>query len=231
MTLVIDISCKGASSCQRILLEDGDALCVGRANETLDLVSDPRLSRKHFNLRYSNREIEITHLSRTNPTLVAGEGSADFIEINGKQVESSSCRIIAGSHRFVVTLEAPDSVIAPTLSGENNAENWSDVDAESDANPFLDSVEESNKEPAVLDTPSAQATMPSQNSNPVKPSEPNKPVFLLDDDPISDTPISDTPATPKSPTTKSPPTNPPSAPDAPKPDEKIIFPLEDDFFD
>ena len=225
MTLVIDISCKGASSGQRILLEDGEALCVGRANESLDLVADPRLSRKHFNLRYSNREIEITHLSRTNPTLVASEGSADFIEINGKQVESSGCRIIAGSHRFVVVVEAPDSIIAPTLSGEDNAEIWSDVDAESDDSPFFDSSEEPNEPPVVPDMPSAQATMPSQGGSPSKPPEPSKPVFSLDDA----TPQS--PATPLDSSTQAPPTPPANAPDLSSTDKKMVFPLEDDFFD
>lgn len=234
MTLVIDVSCKGSSSGQRILLEDGETLNVGRANESLDLVADPRLSRKHFILRYCNREIEITHLSRTNPTLVASEGSTDFTEVNGKQVEASGCRIIAGSHRFVAVVEAPDSIIEPTLSGEDQAEIWSDVDSQSDGDPFFDSFAESNGDSAIPDIAPAKATMPSPIIDPIAPSAvPTKPaatsnklVFSLGDEAPQPSSASDT-AKPKLP----PAVKTSSEPSPSEPPKKIFFPVEDDFFD
>ena len=127
MTLVVDVTCKGSDRSRRFVLEDGQELEIGRANEDLNLAADPRLSRQHFILRYLDRQIEIRHLSRTNPTMVASEGSADFKQVEGARIEENSCRIIAGSHRIVAALEEPDSVIAPTLSGEEHAEQWSDV--------------------------------------------------------------------------------------------------------
>ena len=170
MTLVLDITCKGSSEGQRVLLEDGDTLEVGRANETLNLSADPRLSRKHFILRYVNREIEITHLSRTNPTLVASEGSSDFVEVTGRQVESRECRIIAGSHRFVVVVEGRETVIEPMLSGEAQAEIWSDVDSEEQGNQFFfDSFSEQNKPAGSSNADPSQATMKDANIKPVVP--------------------------------------------------------------
>lgn len=128
MTLVIDVSCKGSSQARRFVLQDRQSLEVGRSNEELKLVSDARLSRKHFSVRYEGGRIEVTHHSRTNPTLIAVEGSSDFQKVRGSQWEDRNCRLIAGSHRFVLTIEKPDSVIAPTLSGEENSDFWSDVD-------------------------------------------------------------------------------------------------------
>ena len=226
MTLVIDISCKGASSGQRILLEDGDTLNVGRANESLDLVADPRLSRKHFILRYCHREIEITHLSRTNPTLVASEGSADFVEVNGKQIEPKGCRIIAGSHRFVAVVEAPDSIIEPTLSGEDQAEIWSDVDSLSDSDPFFDSLAESNEDSVIPEVASGQTTIPNRNVDTITPpAAPVKPAITTNKP--DNTPNEVVQKSSSADTAKSKPL--PSPPEPPQ--KKIFFPLEDDFFD
>ena len=244
MTLVIDITCKGSSDGQRVLLEDGDTLKVGRANESLGLNVDPRLSRKHFVLTYCNREIEITHLSQTNPTLVASDGSADFREVAGKQVEQSGCRIIAGSHRFVAVVEAPDSIIEPTLSGEDQAEIWSDVDSEDQGNQFFfDSFAEPNEEAGAAESRPSQPTMRSPHIKPVAKNAvtfqdstppmaiPNKSVFPIDDS------GSEAPAAEDAPDCEPEPRPTPIKPASPKtPDhstteKKIFFPIEDDFFD
>ena len=248
MTLVIDITCKGSSAGQRVLLEDGDTLNVGRANETLGLGADPRLSRKHFILRYCNREIEITHLSKTNPTLVAGEGSTDFAEVTGKQVEPHGCRIIAGSHRFVALVEAPDSIIEPTLSGEDQAEIWSDVDSEDAGNQFFfDSFPEQEKEVHPPEAALAHPTMPNAVTKPIPASAvtqadsvepkamPGKSAISSEDSDRKPPANSDDPrcTEPKSPPAPKSPDKPaPSkAPDLAKTDKKIFFPIEDDFFD
>jgi len=236
MTLVIDITCKGASSGQRVLLEDGETLNVGRANEDLDLVADPQLSRKHFILRYCNHEIEITHLSRTNPTLVAGDGSTDFVEIAGKRVEPHGCRIIAGSHRFVAVVEAPDSIIEPTLSSDDQAEIWSDVDSEGEPSPFcFDSFPEVNEKGKVPEEPQAGATIRNPNIKPTPPPPalktptPAKPMFSVDESnpkvaEPSDASGSAEPEVPLASRT-------PAKPAPSKEDKKIFFPIEDDFFD
>ena len=248
MTLVIDITCKGSSVGQRVLLEDGETLNVGRANETLKLSADPRLSRQHFEIRYCNREIEITHLSKTNPTLVASEGSPDFVEVNAKQVEPRGCRIIAGSHRFVAVVEAPDSVIEPASSNEDQAKIWSDVASEEDQDPFFfDSSLEQDKQAGSPEDASAQATIPSPNIKPNSPLavtqvdliqpavEPAKFSFPIDDcepeTPAVSSSSSDT--NPEPPPTSKAPTKPvpTKTPDPSPAEKKIFFPIEDDFFD
>ena len=112
MTLIIDVSCSGASNTGRIKLKPGDTFLVGRSNTDSSLIADARLSRKHFSIHYADDHIEITHLSRTNPTLVASEGSSNFAKVRDVIVERQSCRIIAGSHRFILTVAQPATEIA-----------------------------------------------------------------------------------------------------------------------
>ena len=112
MTLIIDVSCSGASNTGRIKLKTGDTFLVGRSNTDSSLIADARLSRKHFSIHYADDHIEITHLSKTNPTLVASEGSSNFAKVRDVIVERNSCRIIAGSHRFILTVAQPATEIA-----------------------------------------------------------------------------------------------------------------------
>lgn len=126
MTLIIDVSCRGVDETRRLQLEEGEEILVGRDNRDVVLCKDQTLSRKHFLLRYSDRSIVVKHLSRTNPTLMAPDGSSDFRRITELKTEFKACRIIAGSHRFVATLECLESA---TISGDVN-EIWSDFDDE-----------------------------------------------------------------------------------------------------
>jgi hypothetical protein len=217
------------------LLEDEQTLEVGRANEKLRLASDPRLSRKHFVIRYKDRQIEITHLSRTNPTLVAVEDSPEFEPVQGKQIEERSCRIIAGSHRFVAVVEAPDSIIEPTLSGEDHDEIWSDVDAEPD--PLSDSFDEPLSDPSKP-VDSARATLAGANVPKSPPPSPapqsSKPVFSLDDS--IDERVEKPPKVAEKPSPrKEVPTEVSSKDQAEEKSDgfgdKPFFPIEDDFFD
>ncbi|MFK7767218.1 MAG: FHA domain-containing protein [Mariniblastus sp.] len=127
MTLVINVSCKGSAETKRFVLDENDHLDVGRGNEDLNLVVDPRLSRRHFIIRYVDNKIEIEHLSKTNPTIVASDGTGDFQKVKNVRVEEDACRIIAGSHRFVLTVEKPDSCIDKTIDVDQS-DFWSDVD-------------------------------------------------------------------------------------------------------
>jgi hypothetical protein len=127
MTLIIEISCRGISGTRRLELEAGQEIVVGRDNTDLLLTKDQTLSRQHFRLSYFENSITVEHLSRTNPTLVASEGSSDFKKVVDSTCELRACRIIAGSHRFVAAVETPDSA---TISGHSH-EIWSDVDESS----------------------------------------------------------------------------------------------------
>lgn len=246
MTLVIDVTCRGNSYSRRLILEDGDQMEIGRANEELNLTPDPQLSRRHFVLKYSNRQIEVTHLSRTNPTLIADEGSADFQPVNGRQVASGGCRIIAGSHRFVAVIEAPDSVISPTLSGDENAQIWSDVDEEdSVAQPFDDSfcdptpaskpdphraaqsdssgaaffnLDDSVEEQFGASTKADDATPSRWESRPTEPAAEHR--SQAEPEPENDS--SPLPASNRAE---------PKPQEKSEPNKKIVFPLDDDFFD
>jgi len=139
MSLVVNISCTGSNKTKRVVLNDGDTLNVGRTNHEATLVVDARLSRKHFTIRYVDGRIEITHLSHTNPTLVAAQNSSDFQKVKGVRTESNGCRIMAGSHRFILTVSKPDSVPPVGFSDDFDAHEvpegshdhfWSDVESE-----------------------------------------------------------------------------------------------------
>ena len=131
MTLIVDISFQKSDKSQRIVLNENDELIVGRQNERTLLSADPRLSRRHFSIRLRGGEILIEHLSKTNPTLLAPEDSSDFQPIRGRQKLAKSCRIIAGFHRFILTLEGAHST-APT-PGDLAGSGWGDVDDDRDA--------------------------------------------------------------------------------------------------
>jgi hypothetical protein len=239
MTLVIDVSCKGSSQTKRFVLNDNDVMHIGRSNEELNLASDPRLSRKHFIVRYDDGSVEIEHLSSTNPTLLAPEGSADFKKVNGTHLERASCRIIAGSHRFVLTVEKPDSVIEATLSDADHSDFWSDVD-DDDQEPIPESPKGSNsvetlREPEtriggstrkpvqnLFDDDSVQPagedlTRPRQSSQPRQNSQ-TEPVVQQPESPRQTEP-------PKQPEPKQ------SEPAKPDSGAKPFFPITDDFFD
>lgn len=231
MTLVIDVTCRGNSYSRRLILEDGDELEVGRANEELKLTPDPQLSRRHFILKYANRQIEITHLSRTNPTLIADDGSADFQPINGRHVAVGGCRVIAGSHRFVAVVEAPDSVISPTLSGDANAQIWSDVDDEEpSSHPLNDPFDDSVHNPISPSNPEPHRAPASDSSGPA---------FFNMDDSVEDKfgaatkPNKSVPSERESrPTEPTADRRPPAEPEKiHEPEKKIVFPLDEDFFD
>ena len=127
MSLIVNVSCKGSTQSRRFVLDEKDVLEVGRGNDDLNLVVDPRLSRKHFEIRYVDQKIEIKHLSKTNPTMVARHGTSDFKKVQEVRVEEDACRIIAGSHRFVLTVEKPDSAVDKTMDVDHS-DFWSDVD-------------------------------------------------------------------------------------------------------
>lgn len=229
MTLVIDVSCKGTARSRRFVLQEGQNLEVGRANEDLNLANDPRLSRRHFLIEYSDREITVTHLSRTNPTLVASEGTADFQEVDGMRIERLGCRIIAGSHRFVATVEAPESEISPTLDGQEFAEQWSDVDdAESDfQQPAVELPPEEDDEDLVEQQPvfEQKPTIVSRSKD--KEDRHRKLAATKHDDLFDDLagPAPDPYPAPKRKDNKPEPDPPSSLPN------KLHFPIADDFFE
>jgi len=160
VTLIIDVSCRGVDETRRLKLEDGEELLVGRDSSELVLRKDQTLSRRHFVLRYSNGSITIEHLSRTNPTLMAAEGSGEFQRIRETQTESRTCRIIAGSHRFVATLESYESA---TISGDIS-EIWSDFE-----------------EPGEVDLEQSEVKLPVPEPINDHLGQPEKPVFTWDD--------------------------------------------------
>lgn len=127
MTLIVDISFQKSDKSQRIVLNENDELIVGRQNEKTLLSADPRLSRRHFSIRLRGGEILIEHLSKTNPTLLAPEDSSDFQPIRGQQKLSQSCRIIAGFHRFILTLEGAQTT-AQSPMGDLSGAGWGDID-------------------------------------------------------------------------------------------------------
>lgn len=146
MTLVIEISCTGSNKAKRMVLKNGESLEIGRSNSDASLVVDARLSRKHFAIRFIDGQIEVTHISQTNPTMVAPQGSSDFAKIKGIHCEPDGCRIIAGSHRFVLTVAKPESVALMGFSDdlstdegavEHRSEFWSDVDSGT-SEPMID---------------------------------------------------------------------------------------------
>jgi hypothetical protein len=173
--------------------------------------------------------------------LVASEGSTEFNPVSGQQIESGGCRIIAGSHRFVAVVEAPDSVIEPTLSGEDQTEIWSDVDSEDNngGGLFFDSFPEPEGEAANADVPPAQATIPSPRINADKRSNSvTKPAFSMSDA-INEAPEDSSSAKTARPETTSSTASSPQKSAKPdnqgkthqKTDKKLFFPIEDDFFD
>ena len=138
MTVIIDISFKKSDRSKRVVLEEGQDLVIGRSNEDVLMTSDPRLSRKHFRISHQAGCIELEHLSRTNPTLVAAENSSDFQKLRGSESYQTSCRIIAGFHRFVVTLETAETLEHSPMPEFNVASSWSDMDDdESDNDPII----------------------------------------------------------------------------------------------
>lgn len=157
MTLVIDVSCKGIEGSRRISLEDNETLEIGRANDELELSKDRRLSRRHFLISFKNGEIELSHLSKTNPTLVAPIGKGEFTKLRGKLTLTDNCRIMAGSHRFILTLESFDSVFSPTLSSPSLEHIWFDMEDDEGEDPFA--VEE--EDTGVSTSQSAKATLQS----------------------------------------------------------------------
>lgn len=102
MNLSIEIYCRGTDKTKRCQISDGDSIVFGRSNADYNLIDDPRLSRKHFSVQLSGSKIIIRHLSKTNPTLVASEGSNDFHVVEKVHEEPIGCRIIAGSHRLML---------------------------------------------------------------------------------------------------------------------------------
>lgn len=163
MTLIIDVSCRGVDETRRLQLEEGEEILVGRENRDVVLRKDQTLSRQHFLLRNSNSSIVVKHLSKTNPTLMAPEGSSEFLRVTETQTEFRTCRIIAGSHRFVATLESLDSA---TISGGSNGI-WSDFE------------EEDGGEVGEVDATSNKIPLPSPLVDSGEQSE--KPVFTWDD--------------------------------------------------
>ena len=228
MTLVVDVTCKGSDRSRRFVLEDGQELEIGRANEDLNLAADPRLSRQHFILRYLDRQIEIRHLSRTNPTMVASRG-CKFTQVNGTRTEEDSCRIIAGSHQIVLTLEEPDSVIAPTFSPEEHEDRWSELDSEGGSEDDQDWI----KEGGLTFTPEIGEGDDQLNELPVeleRPDGPRAPITIVDrPDSKSDHGAEEKsgrePASPVS----NPRDN--GAVSASGTKKKLFFPIADDFFE
>lgn len=209
MTLVIEVSCTSSRDTKRLELEDGKSLEIGRSNEELHLFNDARLSRRHFEIRYADGKIEITHLSRTNPTLVASDGSTEFKKVEGTRTENGSCRIIAGSHRFVLIVEKTDSVLEQTMSGGEPHGFWSDVDGDS-----KDSVVAVDSEP----TPAGRASPTIQDHQPPKaqPERPKSDFFDVEDAPTEKKTSQSAPKSTKSPKSRT---------------KKPFFPVADDFFD
>lgn len=136
MTAIVEISFKNSDRSKTVVLEAGDELVIGRSNEDMLMTPDPRLSRRHFLIRYRNGQVELEHLSRTNPTLVASADSRDFQKIKGSTSFVNGCRIIAGFHRFIVTLESQQTLQQSNDSEFSPASSWGDLP--SDANdPIL----------------------------------------------------------------------------------------------
>ncbi|MEL7498547.1 MAG: FHA domain-containing protein [Planctomycetota bacterium] len=133
MTLIVDISFQKSDRSQRVVLEVDDELVVGRLNKKTLLSPDPRLSRRHFIIRHVDGGIELEHLSKTNPTLVASENSSDFQPIRSSENLFQSCRIIAGFHRFVLTLERADTQEHSSIPEFGAAGSWTDVDDDDEA--------------------------------------------------------------------------------------------------
>ena len=104
MSLLIKALRKGSRHIQKLELQANQELVMGRSTKKLGLEGDPRLSRKHFKLQYTGDEIVVTHLSKTNPTLIAEEGIEDFRPVTGDCSVKVNCRIIAGSYRFQLEL-------------------------------------------------------------------------------------------------------------------------------
>lgn len=130
MTLIVDISYQKSDKSRRIVLEDRDELLVGRLNDQVLLTADPRMSRRHFLIRHADGEIQLEHLSKTNPTLLASENSSDFRPISGQQTQMHSCRIIAGFHRFVLTIERAETIQHSPVPEFDAITSWGDVDDE-----------------------------------------------------------------------------------------------------
>lgn len=128
MTLIVDISYQKSDKSRRIVLEDRDELLVGRLNDQVLLTADPRMSRRHFLIRHADGEIQLEHLSKTNPTLLASENSSDFRPISGQQTQLHSCRIIAGFHRFVLTIERAETIQHSPVPEFDAITSWGDVD-------------------------------------------------------------------------------------------------------
>ena len=229
MSLVINISCTGSDETKRVVLNDGETLKIGRTNHEATLVVDPRLSRKHFMIRFIDGLIEITHLSHTNPTLVAAQGSSDFQKVKGERSESGGCRIMAGSHRFILTVSQPDSVDPMGFSDDlsahetpdgSHAHFWSDVDSEP-SHPVLegegagrtDSAESRPRSrPPAETVPIARENLAEEKTPHQHVTQPN--VFFDDDEPFEED------------------VEPPAKPPEKKPKtKKPFFPIGDDFFD
>lgn len=219
MTLVVDVSCRGSSDTRRFLLAEGDELVIGRANEELDLHRDRRLSRKHFILRYADRQIEITHLSKTNPTMVAAVDSKDFLQVEGKHIEAHSCKIMAGSHRFVAVIEAPNSVIDPTPSADVTAQIWVGDD---DVSEPLEECPLPPECQTFVGDPMVAAEVPAE----VPAEKPQAGGFAfsdsVDESFLDDAPVEEPVQEPKA--------EPRRGSDV-EPKRKMTFPLDDDFFD
>jgi predicted component of type VI protein secretion system len=215
MTLIIEVSCTSSGDTKRFVLEDGQSLEVGRSNEELHLFNDPRLSRRHFEVRYADGQITIKHLSRTNPTLVASDGSTDFQKVEGKRSEMGGCRIIAGSHRFVLMVEKADSVLENTMSGGEPSDLWSDVEDVHEVQDDwkVESVAPTNR---TAPTPASRVkkTVKDEQPPPIPKPQRSKTNLFDDDD--------------------SPPKEARSRPPIKEPTKKVkkpFFPVTDDFFD
>ena len=227
MSLIVNISCTGSNETKRVVLNDGDALNVGRTNHEATLVVDARLSRKHFTIRYVDGRIEITHVSHTNPTLVAAQGSSDFQKVQGVRTESNGCRIMAGSHRFILNVSTPDSVppvgfsddvVAHEVSEGSHDHFWSDVDSEPSEPVHAESDRRETRETSprsrkpVKTIPINREELAAGKSPSEHVTQPN--VFFDDDEPVEKKAV--------------PPVKPPEKKSKTK---KLFFPLGDDFFD
>lgn len=174
MKLIVDISCRGVEETLRAYLEEGQELVVGRENKDILLQEDRTLSRRHFSLRFSGDMIEVSHHSSTNPTLISDFETNSFRQVRGTDTERESCRIIAGKHRFVASLESFESA---TVSGDIN-EIWSDYADDEDLSGSLDSFEIAPQ--AQLRSPELTAREIPEPAYGKQGSE--KPVFTWDDE-------------------------------------------------
>lgn len=105
MTLHIEVGKKGSQSTEKIELQNGQEITIGRDQPQFS--GDPRLSRVHFSILFKDNQIVVQHLSKTNPTYVSATESERFEPIAGQYIEQSSCRIAAGDHRFTLTVSEP----------------------------------------------------------------------------------------------------------------------------